>query len=78
MKTEFNKEIESLKKSQTEIKVEMENSESQTKGSEESLKRLEQVEERISGFKGEVANWITQLNKMLNLNKQTRPRMEHQ
>lgn len=78
MKTEFNKEIESLKKSQTEIKLEMENSESQTKGSEESLKRLEQGEERISGFKGEVANWITQLNKMLNLNKQTRPRMEHQ
>lgn len=78
MKTEFNKEIESLKKSQTEIKLEIENSESQTKGSEESLSRLEQVEERISGFKDEVANWITQLNKMLNLNKQTKPGMEHQ
>lgn len=56
----------------------MESWESQTKGSEESLNRLDQVEERISGFKDKVANWITQLNKMLNLNKQTKPEMEHQ
>lgn len=55
----------------------MENSESQTKGSEESLNRLDQVEERISGLKDQVANWITQSNKMLNLNKYTKPGMEN-
>lgn len=63
----FNKEIESLKKTKIEIKLEMRNSGNQTKPSEVSLtNRLRDTEERIS----ELEDQLSQTKKMLNL-KQT-------
>lgn len=51
MKTEFNKETESLKKKPNETKVEMRNSEIQPKTLEESLtNKLDGMQERISEF----------------------------
>lgn len=55
MKLEFNKEIQLLKKSQIEIKLEMNISGNQTKTSAVCLtKKLKDRKERISGLEGKV------------------------
>lgn len=61
MKVEFNKETESLKKkTQTEIKLEMNNLGSQTETSKVSFNhRVQNMEERISGIEDRVPEMNT-------------------
>lgn len=66
MKIEFNKKIETLKKRKSEIKIEMENSATQTKSSKESFtNELDQRKERLLGLKDKVEDLILSVKKIL-------------
>lgn len=70
----FNKEKESLKKTKTEIKLEMRNSGSQAKTSEVShTNRLRDMEERIS----ELEDQVSQTKKTLNLKQTNKQKTRH-
>lgn len=66
MKIEFNKKIETLKKRKSEIKIEMENSATQTKSSKESFtNELDQRKERLLGLNDKVEDLILSVKKIL-------------
>ena len=68
MKVEFNKEIESPKKTQDEIKREVKNSGCWTKTLYESLNnRLKDMEDRVSHLEDKVEKWISWSKKVLNI-----------